>query len=147
MNKKLLRSRNSKVIGGVCGGLGNYFNVDAVIFRFAFVALLLAGGGGFIIYIILLVIMPKEPLLVFNQAEPQPIDTSFDQFQQQDLASNETDSGSKTLFGLLLISGGALLLLHNLVPMFRLTKLWPAILIITGLGLLFQKKKTEEINK
>ncbi len=147
MNKKLLRSRNSKVIGGVCGGLGNYFDVDAIIFRFAFVALVLAGGSGFFIYIILLIIIPKEPFLVFNQAEPQPLDNTFEQFQQKDLSNNETDSSSKTLFGLLLIGGGALLLLHNLVPMFKLTKLWPAILIITGLGLLFQKKKKEEIKE
>ena len=145
MNKKLLRSRDSKLIGGVCGGLGNYFDVDPIIFRFAFVALLLAGGGGLVIYIILLVTMPKEPIMVFKQSENQPIANSFEAFQQQDLAKEEIESSSKTLFGLLLITAGALLLLHNLVPLFKLGKLWPAILVIAGLGLIFQKKKKEDI--
>ena len=145
MNKKLLRSRDKKVIGGVCSGLGNYFNVDAIIFRFAFLGLLFAGGGGFVIYIILMVIMPKEPLIIFNPDESQTFVNSFDSFQQQDLAKNETESSSKTLFGLLLISGGALMLLNNLVPLFKLEKLWPAILVLAGLGLIFRKKKKEDI--
>ena len=36
--KKLERSRESSVIGGVCGGLGDYFDIDPVIFRIAFIA-------------------------------------------------------------------------------------------------------------
>jgi phage shock protein C len=45
------------------------------------------------------------------------------------------------VFGLLLISGGVLLLLNNLVPYLKMQKLWPVILIMIGLGLLFNKKK------
>ena len=144
MNNKLFRSRYNSVISGVCGGLGKYFDIDAIIFRFAFVALLLAGGSSFIIYLILLVVIPKEPLIVeadfSNNASSNP--NSFDGFQQRDLSPNETDSSNKTIFGLLLIGGGAFMLLNNLVPLFNLKKLWPAILIIIGLGLLFQKSKS-----
>ena len=60
-NKKLYRSASEKMIGGVCGGLAEYFNIDPTIVRLVFVLLLLTGSAGFWIYIILLVIMPMEP--------------------------------------------------------------------------------------
>lgn len=141
MGNKLFRCRYNAVISGVCGGLGKYFGIDALIFRFAFVALLLAGGSSIIIYLILLVVIPKEPLL---QESAGTGSSSFNTFQQEDLAAEETDNSNKTIFGLLLISGGALMLLNNLVPLFNLKKLWPAILVIIGLGLLFQKPKPED---
>ena len=56
--KKFTRSFNS-VIGGVCGGLGNYFEIDPVLVRAAFLLLFFMGGGG-ILYIILWIIAPKE---------------------------------------------------------------------------------------
>ncbi|MBW3568822.1 PspC domain-containing protein [Candidatus Parcubacteria bacterium] len=60
--KRLYRSRDDKVIAGVCGGLGHYFNVDPIIPRIIFVILLLPGGlPGFIPYVILWIIVPQEP--------------------------------------------------------------------------------------
>ena len=61
--KKLYRSTTNKKIAGVCGGLGEYFNVDPTIFRIIFIILLLPGVfPGLIPYVILWVIMPKRPL-------------------------------------------------------------------------------------
>ena len=59
--KRLYRSRNEKMIAGVCGGLADYLNVDPTVIRLVFLLLLFAGGGGLFIYIILWVIMPLEP--------------------------------------------------------------------------------------
>lgn len=60
--KKLYRSTSNKKIAGVCGGLGEYFEVDPTIFRVIFIILLLPGGlPGFLPYIILWVVMPKKP--------------------------------------------------------------------------------------
>ena len=61
-NKKLYRSASEKMIGGVCGGLAEYFNIDPTIVRLVFVLLLLTGSAGFWIYVVLLVIMPLEPI-------------------------------------------------------------------------------------
>ena len=58
--KKLYRSRNERMIGGVCGGIGEYFGIDPTLVRVAFVAFALAGGPGFIAYIIMLLIVPDE---------------------------------------------------------------------------------------
>lgn len=56
--KKFYRDPDAKVIGGVCGGLAAYFNIDVVIIRIIFVALLLAGTAGFWAYIILWIVAP-----------------------------------------------------------------------------------------
>jgi phage shock protein C len=48
------------MLGGVCGGLGRYFNVDPNLIRLAFAALFAFGGGGFILYLILWIILPDE---------------------------------------------------------------------------------------
>ena len=145
MNKKLQRSRNHRIMSGVCGGLGEYFDIDPIIFRFGFVALLLAGGSSIIIYLILLIVVPKEPLVInANYNENSASSGTFDNFQQQDLGkTDDADNSNRTIFGLILICGGAFLLLNNLVKAFNIEKLWPAILVIIGLGLLFQKPKKD----
>ena len=56
--KRLYRSYDDKVIGGVCGGLAAYFNIDPVIFRLIFV-LALFFSIGFLIYIILWIVLPE----------------------------------------------------------------------------------------
>lgn len=57
--KKLYRSTENEMIGGVCAGLGEYFNIDPTWVRIAFTLLALAGGPGVILYIILWIIVPK----------------------------------------------------------------------------------------
>jgi len=57
--KRFTRSFNG-TIGGVCGGLGKYFDVDPVLVRAAFLLLLFMGGGGGLLYIILWIIAPQE---------------------------------------------------------------------------------------
>jgi phage shock protein C len=58
--KRLYRSRNEKMIGGVCGGLAEFLNTDPTVIRLAFVALALLGGHGVLVYIIMLLIVPEE---------------------------------------------------------------------------------------
>jgi phage shock protein C len=59
--RKIFRSRTDRMLGGVCGGLGAYFNLDPTLVRLAFVAVTLLGGSGVLIYIILWLITPQEP--------------------------------------------------------------------------------------
>ena len=60
--KKLYRSRADRRIGGVCGGLANYFNIDATLVRLLFLLGLLFVGGTFFAYIILMIVIPEEPV-------------------------------------------------------------------------------------
>lgn len=58
--KKLYRSRIERQIGGVCGGLGEYFNVDPTIMRLVFVAgFFLTGSLTFWIYLVMWIIIPE----------------------------------------------------------------------------------------
>lgn len=56
--KRLYRDPDSAILGGVCGGLGAYFNVDPVWFRILFIILVFAYGFG-LVYIILWIVLPK----------------------------------------------------------------------------------------
>jgi len=58
--KRLQRSRTNKVIAGVCGGIAQYFNVDATIVRVIAVVAVLAWGAGLFAYIVMMIIMPLE---------------------------------------------------------------------------------------
>nr|MBI4156298.1 PspC domain-containing protein [Candidatus Woesearchaeota archaeon] len=58
--KRLYRSNTNKVLAGVCGGIGEYFDIDPVIIRLIWV-LFLFMGAGIIAYIIAWIVIPKAP--------------------------------------------------------------------------------------
>ena len=60
--KRLYRSRKDRILGGVCGGLGIYFDIDPVIIRLLCLLLAFAGMGlGILVYLIAWIIIPLEP--------------------------------------------------------------------------------------
>ncbi|MCD4673227.1 MAG: PspC domain-containing protein [Anaerolineaceae bacterium] len=64
--RKLYRSEADRMVGGVCGGLGDYLDIDSTLVRIIFVVLALMGGPGFLVYLILLVIVPSEETMASN---------------------------------------------------------------------------------
>jgi phage shock protein C len=56
--RKLYRSRTHRMVAGVCGGLAEYFNIDATLIRALFVLLAVFGGSGLLIYIVMWIIVP-----------------------------------------------------------------------------------------
>ena len=60
--KRLFRNNVNRVIGGVCGGLGNYFVIDPVLVRILFVLATIFFGAGLITYLVLWIMMPEEPI-------------------------------------------------------------------------------------
>jgi phage shock protein C len=58
--KKLLRSKDERMIAGVCGGLAKYAGVDPVIVRLVMVALVIFGGAGALLYLAAWIIIPEE---------------------------------------------------------------------------------------
>jgi phage shock protein C len=59
--RKLYRSRTNRQLAGVCGGLAQYFNIDATLIRVLFVVLAVLGGSGLVIYLVLWIPVPREP--------------------------------------------------------------------------------------
>lgn len=59
--KRLLRTKKNRVIAGVCGGIGEYFNVDPTIIRLLWVIVtFISFGAGILAYIIAWIIIPEE---------------------------------------------------------------------------------------
>jgi len=59
--KKLYRSGKNNILGGVCGGLGEYLDVDPTIVRLIWILLLFGWGVGLILYLIAWIIIPRNP--------------------------------------------------------------------------------------
>lgn len=60
MNKRFYLSSTDKKIGGVCGGIAEYFDIDPLLVRIAFVVLFFGCGTGFWAYILLWLLAPKR---------------------------------------------------------------------------------------
>ena len=62
LEKKLYKSTKNKIIDGVCGGIGEYCNIDPTLVRLACVAIFIfSAGSGLLAYIIALIIIPRAP--------------------------------------------------------------------------------------
>jgi len=59
--KRLIRSRDDRMLFGVCAGVAHYLNVDPVIVRLVAVLLTLWNGVGLLVYLVLALVMPQEP--------------------------------------------------------------------------------------
>lgn len=72
--KRLMRSRYDSKIAGVCGGIGQYMNVDPTFVRLIFLVLLLTPPGiGLIAYIVGWIVIPKEPERISGTLTPAPV--------------------------------------------------------------------------
>jgi phage shock protein C len=130
-DKKLYRSRTDSMLGGVCGGLAEYFGVDTTLVRLAAVVLTLAGGSGILAYIIMWFVIPQRPLEMSVVEDGKQ--------NASGIASDETgdEQANKSILfvGVLLVALGFLFLLMNFISLawFTFHKLWPLILIIIGI--------------
>jgi phage shock protein PspC (stress-responsive transcriptional regulator) len=59
-HKPLVRSKSDRWLGGVCVGLGRYFDLNPAIYRIAFVVLAFAGGTGILLYVAAWLVIPEE---------------------------------------------------------------------------------------
>ena len=62
MDKKLYKSQGDRKLCGVCGGLGEFFGIDASLIRLGWIVFSLLGGSGVLAYIIAAFVIPDEPL-------------------------------------------------------------------------------------
>ena len=68
--KRLYRSHTNRVLGGVCGGLGDYFSIDPVLIRLVWLLLILFGGIGLVLYLIAWLIIPSIPAEEEEKGKP-----------------------------------------------------------------------------
>ena len=82
MSKRLYKSRDNRVLCGVCGGIGEYFNIDPVIVRIILVVLCCVGFSGIIAYIIAACIVPEKPVMM----DPDPRSAYENTYKKSDIA-------------------------------------------------------------
>ncbi len=131
--RRLTRSRTDQVIGGVAGGLGAYLDVDPVLIRIAWVALVLFGGTGILLYILAWVIIPEED-----------VDVAEERVAAAGAPSAHASAGTSgaLILAVVLIAIGGIALLRSIdvnVPSWRVVL--SAILALIGVGLIAQARR------
>ena len=164
--RRLHRSSTNHMIFGVCGGLAEYFDVDATLVRLIFVVLTLASGWGVLAYIVLAIIMPPESSLARQPREivreniaemgsraremGEQIRSGFGRGSSAggEVAEGEVGSPAQqrnrnATAGLILILIGVLFLLGNMgwLWWFNFRQLWPLILIAIGLAIIWGRAR------
>ena len=94
--RRLYRNQTNKVIAGICGGLGEYLNIDVTVVRLVWILLTLLGGSGVIAYILAYFIIPAKPN---ESGETTP--------------SQIHDFTAVRIFGILFVGVGVVILLDN----------------------------------
>lgn len=95
--KRLYRDTENAILGGVCQGIANFFNIDVVIIRAIFVIILLFGGFGFPLYVILWIIIPKAKNTIDRlrmKGRPITVETVREEVEN---AAGRVKEGSKNL--------------------------------------------------
>ena len=69
--RKLYRSSDHRMLGGVAGGLGEFLTIDPTLIRLLFVLGLVLGGAGFWVYLVMWIIVPEEPLEIISSPKPK----------------------------------------------------------------------------
>lgn len=116
---RLTRSTSDQMLGGVCGGLGHYFNIDPIWFRIGFVVLALGGGSSVLLYIVLWLVMPEDSGDHDTVPRPRP---------------PTSNPPAAIVVGLILIAVGAMILINLIEPSIG-RYFWPLALLASGFAL------------
>ncbi len=143
-NVKLYRSVSNQMIGGVCGGLGAYVNIDPIFVRLLFVLLLFGTDFGFILYLLLWILIPEEGKdYGFKDDSFSDRVKSMGNDVQKAVTQPHPQSGLILGAGLIIIGG--ILFLDRLnfswLRWMDFDILWPLILIAGGIVLLIRARQ------
>jgi phage shock protein C len=152
--RRLSRSTSNKVVGGVCGGVGQYLGVDPILVRLLFVLLFVAEGAGLLIYLVLWLIMPRDDQEVAAGVEAN-VRAGAGEMAGAARAAGEglkgavrsgNSEGAVTVgIGLMIL--GLFFLLRNLdfvaLRWLDAGLLWPIFFIVAGVLLLGQRLKLQ----
>ena len=121
MEKRIYRSKTNRIIGGVCGGVGDYLGIDPVLVRLLWVGSILLAGVGLLFYLIAWIVIPeeREPTTDSSASTSPTDDSGKAHFYTTGWATKESETtckaidsrkGSLVIAVLFLFIGGFLLL-------------------------------------
>lgn len=137
MSTRFYRIRENRMLGGVCTGLAEYFDVDVVIVRIIFITFAFLWGFSIIIYLLLWILVPQLP----NPIQEVRIDSRENQVDATATTSN-LKNRSREIFGIIIIILGIFMTLNNLLPWFSHRLYLPLTLIMLGLLILFYSQNS-----
>lgn len=130
--KRLYRSKQDRMISGVCGGLADYFSIDVILVRILWIIITLFGGAGLLLYIAGIVIIPENP----------------DQFDDEATTTSPIKNDKTVFWGALLIIIGIALVFRQMgfFQYFHIfdipwQMIWAILLILLGAFLLLNRNK------
>jgi phage shock protein C len=137
MAKRLYRSRKDKVIAGVCGGIGEYFDIDSTLVRLVWILFIFMGGTGFLAYIIAMIIIPENP---DQKATKMKGNKPKEDFQEergdfQDERNFQDERVGALIGGLILVGISMFFLMSNFgfLSWLNWSLFWPAMLVLLGI--------------
>jgi phage shock protein PspC (stress-responsive transcriptional regulator) len=155
MNRRLYRSRTDTILGGVAAGLASYLNTDPALVRIAWAILVpLTGGAALIAYIVGWIVVPEEPRGMpmapsaatgtepIDPADPNAPATAVDtgaSWTEPEPVRSDGRAGVVVGIGLVLI--GLWFLVREYLPEFNWNLVWPVVIVIIGLFLLFNASR------
>ena len=148
--RRLRKSDRDRVLFGVSGGLGEYFEVDPVLVRVGFIAVCFAGGIGFVLYVALALVMPRAdaPEGTSTEAVKDNVEHIADEAAEAGRrlgsAMGQADTERRRNgMGILLIVVGVLLLLGNLGLFFwwRWDIFLPVLFVAIGLLMIARRSR------
>jgi phage shock protein C len=141
---RLERSRDERVVAGVCGGLGRYLGVDPVLLRIGAVLLVFAGGTGIVLYVIGWIVMPEEPETVVGPA-PEPREPGEPGEPPESPAPPPPEAErarGAVILGLVFVALGAFFLVDEIWPdLLAWEYVWPLALIAVGIAVLARARR------
>ena len=154
MRNKLYRSSKDCMIGGVCGGIAEYFDVDSTLIRLLAVLVVLLGGAGVVAYIIAWIVIPKNPEQEsdekFEKREKikekikkgaeNVIEEVKEHFESKE-SNHNAERNRRIWGGIIVIIIGVIFLSGSLFPWVAWGNLWPLIVIALGIIIMVQAFK------
>jgi len=142
--KKLYRSGENKVFAGVCSGLGEYFQMDPLIFRIIFVVLALSNGAGILAYLVLVFIVPERTNGIIKKMNEKGFEEMVESSAKVIEKEANNISGkiqNRNLIGFFIIAVGIILLINQFYPMNFINGriIGPAALVLLGALILVKK--------
>ena len=132
--QRLFRSRTDRVLGGVCGGLAKYFNIDPTLTRVFFAIIGLSWGLGVLLYIVMWLIVPEEG----GVAVIEQIKSDNPPAKPVNVLGR---ANHRTFLAVVLIAIGSIALLNQYFPhdWIRWPSLWALVLVAVGVYIIVKK--------
>ncbi|WGS65135.1 PspC domain-containing protein [Marinitoga aeolica] len=132
MKKELYRSRKDKFLGGVCGGLAEYFEISSTLVRLICLGLILIDGIGILLYIIAWIIIPEEPAISDENVYES----------EKNFNKHKYSERNNLFIGLTFLILGIIFILNNFFPhIVSFSVIFGILFLVFGIYLIIRGKK------